>query len=99
MCMQISCEFARDFVEKRRHYYTTIAPQKSCEKPANRRAASDEKPTPDQPDHLIEQRFPTGGEFPPRGEFSISQGGNSSLPRFKKNMLKLMICRGSYRTN
>ena len=31
---------------KRLNYCTTIAPQKSCEKPANRRAASDEKPTP-----------------------------------------------------
>ena len=29
------------------HYRTTIAPQKSCEKPVNRRAASDEKPTPE----------------------------------------------------
>ena len=28
--------------EKRLHYCTTIAHQKSCEKPANRRAASDE---------------------------------------------------------
>ena len=33
------------FFEKRLHYGTTIAPPKSCEKPANRRAASDEKPT------------------------------------------------------
>ena len=57
--------------------------------------------------HTLLQRFPTGGEFPPRGEFSISQGGNSSLPRFKKNyaqyeteiILKLMICREPYRTN
>ena len=55
----------------------------------------------------LDQRFPTGGEFPPRGEFSISQGGNSSLPRFKKNyaqdetetILELMICREPYRTN
>ena len=29
------------------HYCTIIALQKPCEKPANRRAASDEKPTPD----------------------------------------------------
>ena len=34
------------FFEIRLHYCTTIAPQKSCEKPANRRATSDEKPTP-----------------------------------------------------
>ena len=34
------------FFEKRIHYCTIIAPQESCEKPANRRAASDEKPTP-----------------------------------------------------
>ena len=38
--MQIFCEFASNFLEKR--VQTT---QKSCEKPANRRAASDEKPT------------------------------------------------------
>ena len=44
--MQISCQFASDFFEKRLHYCTTIALQKSCDKPANRRAASDEKPTP-----------------------------------------------------
>ena len=37
----------------------------------------------------LNQRFPTGGEFPPRGEFSISQGGNSSLPRLKKIMLNM----------
>ena len=37
----------------------------------------------------LDQRFPTGGEFPPRGEFSISQGGNSSLPRLKKIMLNM----------
>ena len=36
-----------DLFEKRLHYCTTIAPHKSCEKPANRRAASDEKPTHD----------------------------------------------------
>ena len=56
---------------------------------------------------MLDQRFPTGGEFPPRGKFSISQGGNSSLPRFKKNyaqyetetILELMICREPYRTN
>ena len=36
------------------------------------------------PTDTLDQRFPTGGEFPPRGEFSISQGGNSSLPRLKK---------------
>ena len=44
--MQISSEFTSDFFEKQLHYCTTIAPHKSCEKPANRRAASDEKPTP-----------------------------------------------------
>ena len=44
--MQISCEFASDFLEKPFHYCTTIASQKSCEKPANRIAASGEKPTP-----------------------------------------------------
>ena len=44
--MQISCEFANNFFEKRLHYCTTIASQKSCEKSANRRAASEEKPTP-----------------------------------------------------
>ena len=46
MFLQISCQFASDFFEKRLHYCTTIALQKSCDKPANRRAASDEKPTP-----------------------------------------------------
>ena len=58
-------------------------------------------------DVVVDQRFPTGGEFPPRGEFSISQGGKSSLPRFKKNyaqyetetILELMICHETYRTN
>ena len=40
-------QFASPFFEKRLHYCTTIALQKSCDKPANRRAASDEKPTPD----------------------------------------------------
>ena len=30
-CQQISCEFASDFFEKRLHYCTTIAYQKSCE--------------------------------------------------------------------
>ena len=44
--MQTSCEIARIFFEKRLHYCTTNAPQKSCEKPANRRAESDENPTP-----------------------------------------------------
>ena len=44
--MQISCEFESDFFDKRPHYCTKIAPQKSYENPANRRAASDEKPTP-----------------------------------------------------
>ena len=44
--MQISSEFTSYFFEKQLHYCTTIAPHKSCEKPANRRAASDEKPTP-----------------------------------------------------
>ena len=47
--MQISCQFVSDFFEKRLHYCTIIAPQKSCDKPANRRAASDEKPTPGKP--------------------------------------------------
>ena len=55
----------------------------------------------------LNQRFPTGGEFPPRGEFCISQGGNSSLPKFKKNyaqyetetILELMICRETYMAN
>ena len=55
----------------------------------------------------ILQRFPTGGEFPPRGEFCISQGGNSSQPRFKNNyaqyetetILELMICHKTYMTN
>ena len=45
--MQISCQFASDFFGKRFQYCTIIALQKSCDKPANRRAASDEKPTPD----------------------------------------------------
>ena len=45
--MQITHQFASDFFEKRLHYCTIIARQKSCDKPANRRAASDEKPTPD----------------------------------------------------
>ena len=35
----------RDFFEKGLHYPTTIAPQKSCGKPANRRGVSDEKST------------------------------------------------------
>ena len=39
-------QFASAFFEKRLHYCTTIALQKSCDKPTNRRAASDEKPTP-----------------------------------------------------
>ena len=43
----------------------------------------------------LKQRFPTGGEFPPRGEFSISQGGNSSLPRFKKNYAQYKTERNS----
>ena len=54
--MQVSCEFASDFFEKRLHYCTTIAPQKSCEKAANRRAASHVKPTSDtlcSPDLLV----------------------------------------------
>ena len=46
--MQISCQFASDFFEKRLHYCMTIALQKSGDKHANRRAAIDEKPTPDQ---------------------------------------------------
>ena len=45
--MQISCGFASDFFQKRLHYCTTIAPQKSCEKPAYCRVASDEKTTPE----------------------------------------------------
>ena len=36
------------FLKKILHYRKTIASQKSFEKPANRRAASDEKPTPDE---------------------------------------------------
>ena len=35
------------FFKKRFYYRAIIARQKSCEKLANRRAASDEKPTPD----------------------------------------------------
>ena len=55
--MQISCEFASDFFEKRLHYCTTIALQISCDKPANRRAASDEKPTPGHSTELASVRF------------------------------------------
>ena len=44
------CKFAvnsrANCFEKILHYCTTIALQKSCDKPANRRAASDEKLTP-----------------------------------------------------
>ena len=39
--------------------------------------------------YCLVERFPTGGEFPPSWEFGISQGGNLSLPRFKKNMLNI----------
>ena len=38
-------KFPENSRAKRLHYCTIIAPQKSCEKPVNRRAASDEKPT------------------------------------------------------
>ena len=45
--MKFTENFRATVFEKRLHYCTTIEPQKYCEKPANRRAASDEKPTPD----------------------------------------------------
>ena len=48
--VRVLCKFPVNsqaiFFEKRLNYCTTIAPQKSCEKSANRRAASDEKPIP-----------------------------------------------------
>ena len=45
--LRIFCEIAVRFFKKRFYYRAIIAHQKSCEKLANRRAASDEKPTPD----------------------------------------------------
>ena len=45
--LRIFCEIAVRFFKKRFYYRAIIARQKSCEKLANRRAASDEKPTPD----------------------------------------------------
>ena len=45
--LQIFCEIAVRFFKKCFYYRAIIARQKSCEKLANRRAASDEKPTPD----------------------------------------------------
>ena len=45
--MRIFCEIAVRFFKKRFYYRAIIARQKSCEKLANRRAASDEKPTPE----------------------------------------------------
>ena len=44
--MQVSREFAEHFIEKQLHYFLTIAPQKSCEKPVKRKNAFDEKFTP-----------------------------------------------------
>ena len=44
--LRIFCEIAVRFFKKRFMYRAIIARQKSCEKLANRRAASDEKPTP-----------------------------------------------------
>ena len=44
--LRIFCEIAVRFFKKRFYYRAIIAHQKSCEKLANRRAASDEKPTP-----------------------------------------------------
>ena len=44
--LRIFCEIAVRFFKKRFYYRAIIARQKSCEKLANRRAASDEKPTP-----------------------------------------------------
>ena len=44
--MRFLCKFPEHSLEKPLHYCTTIALQESCEKPANRRGASDEKPTP-----------------------------------------------------
>ena len=45
--LRIFCESAVRFFKKRFYYRAIIARQKSCKKLANRRAASDEKPTPD----------------------------------------------------
>ena len=45
--LRIFCEIAVRFFKKRFYYRAIIARQKSCEKLANRRAASDEKPTPE----------------------------------------------------
>ena len=56
ICIKIAQNFLRiqeRFFEKLLHYCTTIAPQKSCEKPANRRAACDEKPTPDHTSQCV----------------------------------------------
>ena len=44
--LRIFCEIAVRLFKKRFYYRAIIARQKSCEKLANRRAASDEKPTP-----------------------------------------------------
>ena len=44
--LRIFYEIAVRFFKKRFYYRAIIARQKSCEKLANRRAASDEKPTP-----------------------------------------------------
>ena len=44
--LRIFCEIEVRFFTKRFYYRAIIARQKSCEKLANRRAASDEKPTP-----------------------------------------------------
>ena len=49
--LRIFCEIAVRFFKKRFYYRAIIARQKSCEKLANRRAASDEKPTPDRHDN------------------------------------------------
>ena len=47
--LRIICEIAVRFFKKCFYYRAIIASQKSCKKLANRRAASDEKPTPDLP--------------------------------------------------
>ena len=44
--LRIFCEIAVRFFKKCFYYRAIIAHQKSCEKLANRRTASDEKPTP-----------------------------------------------------
>ena len=58
---------------------------------------------------LYRPAVPNRGEFPPRGEFSISQGGGGirHCQDLKKNyaqyetetILELMICREPYRNN